>query len=86
MKTDIIQYWLEMVHVEMNIIFPLFVSLGLFRCGKEWHGLRGYKKWLEREFVFVFIEVCLLGNGGFGCFLVSLVLSFFYLGNLSTDR
>lgn len=38
MKTDIIQYWLEMVYVEMNIIFPLFVSLGLFslREGVAW--------------------------------------------------
>lgn len=42
-KSDIIQYWLEMVHVEMNIIFPLFISLGLFRCGKEWHGCADIK-------------------------------------------
>lgn len=46
--------------------------------------MRGYKKWLEREFVFVFIEVGLLGNGGvwlFPCFLGS----FFLLSRLTDE-
>lgn len=83
MKTDIIQYWLEMVHVEMNILSPLFPFVCCL-CGKEWHGLRGYKKWLEREFVSVFIEVGLWGNGG-----VWLFPYFFLLlsrSPVSTDR